>query len=238
MPIIGANRKTLNLMREMGFGVSDDIALNMGISNPSFEQAWSGKTWINKPEAVRGNVDKFSMLEKLEEAGVNVPYFERITSERQLRQALGTHNALVFKPDNKIIRDEAKLRNIVRNRGLANKYYTRFVQHDREFRVIIYKNKIVKLYEKLRLANSFNFMWKIKRCEFKEVSWKENKAVYREAKKAVKVMGLDLCGVDVIEDSNGKPVVLETNSAMGMRENTIKKLALMDRNFNINEEWI
>jgi glutathione synthase/RimK-type ligase-like ATP-grasp enzyme len=100
-----------------------------------------------------------------------------------------------------------------------NWYYSNFINKDAEFRIHCAHGKVLAVMEKPR-PNNDNIAWNRAQNDvdpFRYVGWNEVddrnlKAVLIEALKAVKAVGLDFGGVDVMLD-NETAYVLEVNTA-------------------------
>ena len=230
MVIIGAKRSSLTrwLMRQKEFKVKPNVLFNLGLSNCDCR---GYNKVINKPEAVRANADKLVMLRKLKNANVCRPLVISKASDALMH--IEDYNGIVAKPGNTFIKSERMFYEYMLHN--TPDYFTEFIPHDKEFRVIIYNDRLVKLYEKIRKPDYTGDLWKIENCEFKERRWEDFPGLVTVAKSAVKAVGLDLCGVDIIRAMDGKYVVLETNSAPGMHENTLRKLVRMDSDFSMKD---
>ena len=94
-------------------------------------------------------------------------------------------------------------------------YYSEFVDKVREFRIHCAHGKILNYLEKPNPKNG-NIAWNIAQNgeAFTNVKWSDyNYNVASEALKAIKALGLDFGGVDVMLDNEGKAWVLEVNTA-------------------------
>jgi glutathione synthase/RimK-type ligase-like ATP-grasp enzyme len=95
-------------------------------------------------------------------------------------------------------------------------YYSEFIDKVREFRIHCAHGKILNYLEKPNPKNG-SVAWNRARNggeAFENVGWNDyNMACGIEAIKAVKALGLDFGGVDVMLDSEGKAWVLEVNTS-------------------------
>lgn len=83
-----------------------------------------------------------------------------------------------------------------------------------EYRVFVCQNRVVWVARKTP-ANPDDVAWNVARGgRFDNVRWGEWPVkVIKAALKAARISGTDFCGVDVMVDADGKPYVLEANSA-------------------------
>lgn len=84
------------------------------------------------------------------------------------------------------------------------KFFTKYLDHIGEFRINVFKGKIVSMLEKVPQNGEFKF--KLVRGEPIDELTDMCKAVDSK-------LGLDFYGLDVVFDINNKPVLLEVNSA-------------------------
>lgn len=109
----------------------------------------------------------------------------------------------------------------VRYRGAVqpgDKYATQEIAKVREFRVHVFNNEILGVYEKIP-NNPGDKILKAENCDFKRLDLANREITNRikdvrpMAKTAVKALGLLYGGVDVIMDANNGVFVLEVNSS-------------------------
>jgi carbamoylphosphate synthase large subunit len=93
-------------------------------------------------------------------------------------------------------------------------YLSEYIKKVAEFRVLVCQNRAVWVAKKTP-GNPEDIAWNVARGgSFDNVRWGEwNLSVVRAALAAAKVSKTDFCGVDVMVDDDGKPYVLEVNSA-------------------------
>lgn len=106
------------------------------------------------------------------------------------------------------------------------KFYTRFIPHDYEFRVNVWRNKIVSIYQKKRNGDYFKFIF-VKG----DVT---NDKLQSIVDKIHTEVGLDWYGMDVLVDKKGTFRLLELNSAPIMFPITVKRLAkILKEEYNV-----
>lgn len=96
------------------------------------------------------------------------------------------------------------------------KFYTKYIKHTNEFRINIFRDKVVSVYDKVDIKGIFNFKL------FNGVE--DHPQLQHIAKCVYEKVGLDWCGVDVLRDSKGMLHLLEVNSAPVLYPYTLHKL--------------
>lgn len=93
-------------------------------------------------------------------------------------------------------------------------YIAELIDKVAEFRVFVCQNRAVWVAQKTP-GNPDDVAWNVARGgRFDNVRWSDwNTKVLDAALKAAKISGTDFCGVDVMVDAEGRPYVLEVNSA-------------------------
>lgn len=93
-------------------------------------------------------------------------------------------------------------------------YVSEFIDKEHEYRVFVCQNRAVWVAKKTP-GNPEDVAWNVAAGgRFDNVRWGEwPMQVIRAALQAAKVSGTDFCGVDVMVDRDGRPYVLEVNSA-------------------------
>lgn len=187
-----------------------DIILNLGNSNLSMYNIPLGCVTLNHPLSVRNSANKKRMFELFQQNNIRclkyVPY------------GVG----------------QVRLYN--RHQLFKRKYYAT-VREDklREFRIIVFKNKILKTYEKV--PNNNDFVLKKENCTFKRVRFPFQRDIETNIINSVRCLGLDLAGVDMLINKKGEDKIIEVNSGPGMGIPTIKMLYREIRKLvPINEE--
>lgn len=163
---------------------------------------------INSAEAVKNAADKDKMRELLSSAErVNIPEAipEGYTGFRYAR----TRNGKVE------YRDYA-----TRN----DKVSTLPIDKLSEFRVHVFREKIMGVYQKVPLEGS-PALYNQETCQFKRIPQPEvPSGVMAMCKRAVQAIGLDFAGVDVVVAISGTIYVLEVNSSPGLSDTNIERL--------------
>ena len=96
-------------------------------------------------------------------------------------------------------------------------FWTKFFFHTNEFRVNIWKGKVISIYEKTRQKTHFKFtLWQ---------GQEEHPQLQKIATSVWKNIKLDWCGIDLLRDNQGNLKIIEVNSAPVLYPFTIKKLA-------------
>lgn len=184
----------------------------------SYDFPCSGSKTVNTAESIHWCADKKQGRLDMQAAGVPVP--ESWSSEdflsqerepftcvaRPSRHAQG-RNLLVFDGD----RPE-QLRTFIQRTGYG--YVSKYIDKEHEYRVFVCQNRVVWVAKKTP-GNPEDVAWNVAAGgRFDNVRWGEwPMQVVRAALQAAKVSGTDFCGVDVMVDYDGRPYVLEVNSA-------------------------
>lgn len=99
------------------------------------------------------------------------------------------------------------------------RFFTKGIKNDREFRIYIVGDRITSVLEKRQRdgTNPSNLVrshgdWVFARSLRAPIP----DELLQTSKEAVKALGLDFGGVDIVLNTEGKPVVLEVNSAPGL----------------------
>lgn len=103
---------------------------------------------------------------------------------------------------------------ILNHSNYAGGYVSRFIDKEHEYRVFVCQNRVVWVAKKTP-GNPEDVAWNVAAGgRFDNVRWGEwPLQVVRAALQAADVSGTDFCGVDVMVDHDGRPYVLEVNSA-------------------------
>lgn len=201
------------------------VLLNWGNSNPMF--SLHGATVLNKPEAVQAASNKLTSFKLMQMAGVRIPEFTndinvakgwiedgRITLCRTLLRANSGRGIVIAKESCDLV--QAPL-------------YVKYIRKEKEYRLHVFKGKVIDLVEKRRKSNFGSNPLYNKYIRSYEQGWvmtREGVTVSddtkSEAVKAVEALGLDFGAVDVVINREGKPVVLEVNTAPGLMGSTLQ----------------
>jgi glutathione synthase/RimK-type ligase-like ATP-grasp enzyme len=102
-------------------------------------------------------------------------------------------------------------------RNTPAKFWSQYVEHTNEFRINVWRGKVVSIYDKIQLPTG-RFSFKLWQGQEKHP---QLVALVDKVWRAVK---LDWCGIDVIRDQQGNLLLLEVNSAPVLYPVTLKKL--------------
>ena len=192
--------------------------LNWGSSKPM-----SHANIINRPEAVKRATNKLTALTTMKAAGVSVPDFtsdKAIAAEWQedgyrvvARTLLGSHSGngiVICQPDDPLV-----------NAPL----YTKYTKKDKEYRVHVFKGKVIDMCEKRRRSGSEVSNSLVRTLNNGWVYCRSNVMLSDAAKqlaiKAVESLGLDFGAVDLIAKDE-RYYVLEVNTAPGLQGSTLQ----------------
>jgi glutathione synthase/RimK-type ligase-like ATP-grasp enzyme len=95
-------------------------------------------------------------------------------------------------------------------------FWTKFIDHTNEFRINIWRNKVVSVYDKIQKNELFHFK------HFKGVE--EQPQLLFLVNTIYNTIGLDFCGLDVLRDKEGNLHLLEINSAPTLHKETLENL--------------
>jgi glutathione synthase/RimK-type ligase-like ATP-grasp enzyme len=191
------SRITARLLKEMmpESLINAKIILNLGNSklDTSRYQDW---LIINKSESISNSANKKRMFELFQQSNIKC---------LEYRQSI---SRVIF----------------FRSVWFKRKWgWTRRENKVKEYRVIVFLNKIFKIYEKIP-NNQIDFQWKKDNTIFTRRRMQFPEDVKLNIINSVKCIGLDLAGVDVLLNDLGEYKVIEVNSGLGMGEPTIRKL--------------
>lgn len=213
------------------------ICINWGLGR---EPVWAqraiarGVKILNKTASVEVAGNKLHALQKLQSSGIAVPEFttdinvanrwlqsyETVVERHELRGNSGEGIRIVNL-------DDEDMPSTVQRAPL----YTKFIPKTAEFRVHVFRGEVIDYIEKKRIAadrRPENFNKYVSSVHqgwvFARTGIMENTAVKEIAIKAVNCLGLDFGAVDVIY-YEGRPYVLEVNTAPGLAGTTLVKYA-------------
>lgn len=211
----GLTAETIERLEHRFSDVNSDFILNIG--NSEFE----GKGVLNKADKIKGCIDKKNMFREFKRNGVNCLKFYDLGSWYGWVRALFR---VVF--GNKLVLRKGRNCKVVRLKGFLKNYGnydygTLFENKVFEYRVLVFKGNI------FRSMIKFNpFSKKFRLCldntHFKDC-WVRSE-IEKESLKAVKCLGLDLAGVDVLMNDRFQFKVIEVNSGMGLQKESILRL--------------
>lgn len=199
--------------------MDSDVVINLGNSNPQLDDEYF---IINSAESVRNAADKQRMFEIFNRNNIKcVKYYDLNnfdTFTEAKRQMLYLNKCLV-------IRDNGYKLIGRKNSTQLPKcgYGTVREQKLKEYRIIVFRGRFLKVYEKLPFEQCF--AWKQDKCKFQRVFYPDfEPEVVDNIINSVKCLGLDLGGVDLLLNTKGEYKILEVNSGMGMSDRTISQL--------------
>lgn len=199
---------------------NEKIVLNVGNSSLN-EDCYKDYIILNKVNSVKNCVNKKEMFKTLKKNGVKTLYYLDLNKPIDKLKSiflLGINKELVLRN-----REGLKIINKKNLKEVFNKnwdYAT--IKENRliEYRVIIFKNKVVRITFKLNKNNDFAL--KQNNSTFIEVDInKIPLKVRKNLLKAVEMLGIDLCGIDFLVNKKGKYKIIEVNSGMAMCEKSI-----------------
>ena len=211
---LGANVRLVTSPSEIAGDGPPPLVINWGSDRPLPQ----GLVAVNRPEAVRTAADQVECLRRLGELA------PRTVLNPQDLDLLGSERVV------------AKRRTGMQGRGKSviavgadpaqragYDVFQEFIPERREYRVTLNSNRVVSAHLKRPPegagAEDLRPGWSYERLD------SIPKSVARVAREAATRIGLDLAGVDVIEDlRTGRVLCLEANSAPGMSADTLQSL--------------
>lgn len=190
--------------------------------------------FLNKPEKVSIAGNKLSTLKILKDANVSVPEFttDQNVAARWVRNGFTVVERHSLRGNSgEGIRIVNTTDDSVENNITAAPLYTKFVPKTKEFRVHVFRGEIIDYVQKKKVrteARDENFNkyvssihqgWVFSRTDIDVLDSVKNIAL-----KAVSALGLDFGAVDIIF-YDGRPFVLEVNTAPGLSGTTLVKYA-------------
>lgn len=177
---------------------------------------------LNSIDAVKLATNKLEMLNILTAAGISTPQFNS-------DPALTTQ--FMDKSENQYIRNK---RGVVRYGNdfnpVSDSYYSQPIKFKRrEYRVHVFCGKVIGIYEKIPLiegAENRPKLFKSDTCRFVRCDGdisRVDQAAQTLCIEAVKALGLDVGGVDLIRDKNKKFFICEVNSSPGLNSQMVER---------------
>lgn len=205
-----------------------DTIVNWGRSETPFPSA----NYINKPAAVYVASSKRLSLQKMKEAGVNVPEFTTVYQTaaqwsrdgskvvvRQLDRASGGRGIILHNPDSGSQLPQAGL-------------YTKYTPKKHEYRVHVWGGQVLDIQQKKKRLSfpEAQFNGQIRNFDRGWVFARDGvvapDGVIAQSIAAVRALGLDFGAVDVgYNEKAGKATVYEVNTAPGLEGTTLTKYA-------------
>lgn len=212
---------------------NEKILINLGNSKID-EKEYKKYRIINKVRAIKRCVNKASSLNQLEKNGVsvvksyNLKKFNPFLFLYLIFRYLIWGRDLVLKGRWRL--EVLNLKSFFNILPKIEKFLYLMLKYEKtqEYRVILYKGKVVRIMEKI--PNSNQFAWKNDNgCKFKEIPyyWHWIKSIIdikRECVRASLLLKIDLCGIDIMRVGQDEVRILEVNSAMGLGRPSIRRL--------------
>lgn len=182
----------------------------------------NGAKEINTKEAVSNASDKLKMMRILVDTdGVKIPEIQIFADN--------AYAAAGVDADKKFFRNAHDQIAFRANHVAGDKYCLAPVEKTHEYRVHIFNEKTLGIYEKVPHEGEDGLIRKDANCDFVRRDMANDQ--YRNQLKgarpmavaAVKALGLVFGGVDIIKDANGNWYVLEVNSAPALNEPNIER---------------
>lgn len=180
------------------------------------EEVLDNVVFVNTAKSIHWCSQKKQGRFDMQAAGVPVPEtwaaaeFEAAPQEGQfvLRPAQHAQGRNLYHGDATVIQIA------IMNKRLQDGYVSRLIPKVAEYRVMVVSNRVAWVAQKTP-GNPEDVAWNVARGgRFDNVRWESWPIeVVKAALAAAKVSGTDFCGVDVMADAEGKPYVLEVNSA-------------------------
>lgn len=184
----------------------------------------AGITAVNSGSAIRWCNEKRQARLDMQAAGVSVPQTwtsEEFTLLHSLSNTMpGKYVLRPPKHEQGKLLSHGTIENIMEDIDLsdyAGGYVSKLIDKVAEYRVAVVSNRVAWVASKTP-GNPEDVAWNVSQGgRFDNVKWSEwPMKVVKEALAAAKVSGADFCAVDIMVDADGKPYVLELNSAPGL----------------------
>lgn len=195
------------------FNFDNSVIIRWGTREPI---TYHSSIIYNKSGAIANATDKLLSRQIFAERGVSAPRL--LNQVDDYREGIVIARPFVHSKGNNFVVLESKEE--LEKHWRSGWYYSEFVDKVREFRVHCGHGKVLALMEKHN-PNNGNHAWNraqndtepFTRIKQKETDEQNLRGIMVEALKAVKSLGLDMGGVDVMLDENGISYVLEVNTA-------------------------
>lgn len=202
-----------------------DLIFKYGFSKAIKKKPIIGKV-LNKTEATNIAMDKIAVFKVLEKEKITVPF----TVDKDVaRQWFKKGNVVVARSLVKgangaglvYCETEQKLENT------EAIFWTKYIEHTNEFRVNIWRNKVISIYDKKRKPHKGE---KTELFDFILYKGQENHPqLVNMVQKVWENIGLDWCGIDILCTKGGELILLEINSAPILYPHTLKILTSLVR---------
>lgn len=201
------------------------LVLNWG--NPRTPRWW--QVGLNSPEAVGRSSNKLSALTTLKAAGVSIPLFT--TSHEEAKKWVTVDERIVV--GRRILNGSKGVGCVVYGAEGSETpifncpLYTLHLRHKREFRIHVFKGRIIDMVEKRKRRGFENRNTWIRNYNNGYVFARDNlqvpECVRQSAINATMALGLDFGAVDVAyREKENKAYVFEVNTAPGIEGTTIQ----------------
>ena len=200
------------------------LVVNWG--NPRKPRWWVNG--LNNPDAVARSSNKLTALNILKEAGVSIPLFT--TSHEDAKSWVAGKKLVVGR---RVLNGSKGIGCVIygdEGRDLPDfncPLYTQHLRHKREFRIHVFKGRVIDMVEKRKRRGFENRNNWIRNYNNGYVFTRNDllvpECVQREAMRATQSLGLDFGAVDVAyREKEDKAYVFEVNTAPGIEGTTIQ----------------
>ena len=202
------------------------LVLNLGNSNFD-EQPYldEGYDFINRSRNIKNCVNKKSMflnlimadipcldyydLEELE--SINHSYLDLLLGKTLLLRSPHYRDYMLVSRDTPVVPFNPRYT-----------YATKLEDKLREWRIIVFNGRIFRDWEKTPLDPT-ELYWHKENCVFSKVRYPNNIPEDLALRSAL-ALGMDLCGVDILENKDHDYKVIEVNSSMALSETSVLRL--------------
>lgn len=218
--------KTLNGLRVRALGIFRPklrhLVVNWG--NPRKPGWWT--MGLNNPDAVGRSSNKLTALNILKASGVSIPTFT--TSHEEAKQWVANDKIVVGR---RVLNGSRGIGCVIyggeREEVFNCPLYTLHLHHKREFRIHVFKDRIIDMVEKRKRRGFENRNAYIRNHNngyvFSREALQVPACVQQEAIRATTCLGLDFGAVDVAyREKEDKAYIFEVNTAPGIEGTTIK----------------
>lgn len=215
-----------------GSGVK--VVINWGSSQVPAEVAKC--KILNRPEKIADTTNKLKFFQKVEKEGICPPH---TTSMEKALAWVGEGHTVVART---ILNGSGGAGIVLMDKNNPDKFvkaplYVKYIPKTEEYRVHIAFGKVIDIQrktlnkEKAAEIGADNINWKVRNLEngfiYQRANVNPPQDVLNFSIKALAITGLDFGGVDiVVGKKDGKPYVLEINSAPGLQGQTVESYGL------------
>jgi glutathione synthase/RimK-type ligase-like ATP-grasp enzyme len=204
-------------------------------AKPDRSLDYSRHKWINTIDSVNRNRHKFNSLHIMEEHGVSVPrsfdsyehdIYDRLLNE--CRAIIGRRNYHQGGTEFHVCLSRM---DIDRAKSEGADYFVKYIPKKNEFRFHVMNGKVIRVSQKVRKTELEEGETFDSQCWSHNKGWRfrglrlDNPLITESAKenaiKSLEALGMDFGAVDLVEDEDGNPFVLEINSAPGLEGTTL-----------------